>query len=250
MLNSPTNLWIKDGRMENVTGPAVIISNEKYSARTEINMENVVCRGVPVFVSYRESAEKELVAGPSEIYQVKTFLTAFIMRISQRCAPVSPRRIRLRRHRRLCRNQPSPDIFDLAPNGDVINIRDLRCGRRWQGGGYRGVQKSHRGASRDLRAVRPVPSHRYDHAKAGYDSDRTSSERDTHSARGSLPRLSGRWQSQAACLKPPAAERILLPASDCTQTESIRERWPTKWMAGSDSLDDERRSIPGWLRHG
>src|SRR6202795_3497913 len=47
-------LWIKDGRMENITGPAVIISNE-YSARTEINMENVLCRGVPVFVSYRES---------------------------------------------------------------------------------------------------------------------------------------------------------------------------------------------------
>src|SRR5438445_464779 len=47
-------LWVKDGRMENVTGPAVIISNEK-SARTEINMENVVCRNVPVFAAYRVS---------------------------------------------------------------------------------------------------------------------------------------------------------------------------------------------------
>jgi hypothetical protein len=63
-------LWIKDARMENITGPAVIISNEN-SARTEINMENVVCRSVPVFVSYRESGNS--VAGPSAIYQVKTF---------------------------------------------------------------------------------------------------------------------------------------------------------------------------------
>src|SRR6202167_3911198 len=63
-------LGIKDGRLENVTGPAVIISNEN-SARTEINMENVVCRSVPVFVSYRESSKS--VAGTSQMYQVKTF---------------------------------------------------------------------------------------------------------------------------------------------------------------------------------
>lgn len=63
-------LWVRDGRMENVNGPAVIISNEK-SARTEINMENVVCRNVPIFAGYRESGRQ--VAGPSGIYQVKTF---------------------------------------------------------------------------------------------------------------------------------------------------------------------------------
>lgn len=63
-------LWIKDGRMENISGPAVIISNEN-SARTEINMENVVCRKVPVFAAYRESAKR--VAAPAELYAVKTF---------------------------------------------------------------------------------------------------------------------------------------------------------------------------------
>src|ERR1700733_15272988 len=63
-------LWVKDGRMENISGPAVIISNEK-SARTEINMENVVCRGVPFLAAYRESTKR--VAGPTETYQVKTF---------------------------------------------------------------------------------------------------------------------------------------------------------------------------------
>jgi len=70
--NYSEELWVKDGRMENITGPAVIISNEK-SARTEINMENIVCRGVPIFASYRESGKQ--VAGPQTqtMYTVKTF---------------------------------------------------------------------------------------------------------------------------------------------------------------------------------
>ena len=63
-------LWIKDGRMENVTGPAVVISNEN-NPRTEINMEGVACRNVPVFALFRES-EKRVVA-PAGTYEVKTF---------------------------------------------------------------------------------------------------------------------------------------------------------------------------------
>jgi hypothetical protein len=63
-------LWIKDGRMENISGPAVVISNEN-NARTEVNMEAVVCRKVPVFASYRESGKE--VAGQAEMYAVKTF---------------------------------------------------------------------------------------------------------------------------------------------------------------------------------
>jgi len=63
-------LWVKDARLENVTGPAVIVSDEN-SARTEINMENVVCRSVPVFASFRDSGKQ--VAGPQEMYKVKIF---------------------------------------------------------------------------------------------------------------------------------------------------------------------------------
>ena len=66
----PDELWIKDGRMEDVSGPAVIISLEQ-NARTEINMENVVCRRVPIFALFRESGKK--VAAPSEIYEAKVF---------------------------------------------------------------------------------------------------------------------------------------------------------------------------------
>src|ERR1700726_3907338 len=63
-------LWVKDGRMEHITGPAVIISNEN-NARTEINMENVVCRKVNVFSLYRESGKR--IPGAGQTYEVKTF---------------------------------------------------------------------------------------------------------------------------------------------------------------------------------
>jgi hypothetical protein len=106
--------------MENITGPAVIISNE-YSARTEINMENVLCRGVPVFVSYRESGKS--VAGQSAIYQVKTFSHGLhyediaavgVMRDVYDSTPLN--------------TLPEPvksDILALPPMETWINIRDL-----------------------------------------------------------------------------------------------------------------------------
>jgi sugar lactone lactonase YvrE len=63
-------LWVKDGRFENIAGPAVIVSREN-SARTEINMENVVCDRVAQFAQFRESGKK--VAGPAAMYEVKSF---------------------------------------------------------------------------------------------------------------------------------------------------------------------------------
>ncbi len=66
----PDDLWIKDARLEDISGPAVIVSLEN-SARTEINMENVVCRRVPTFATFRESGRN--VVGPGAIYNVKVF---------------------------------------------------------------------------------------------------------------------------------------------------------------------------------
>lgn len=63
-------LWVKDARLDEVSGPAFVISNEN-NAHTEINMEDVVCRHVPVFASYRESGKR--VASPGPAYEVKTF---------------------------------------------------------------------------------------------------------------------------------------------------------------------------------
>jgi sugar lactone lactonase YvrE len=63
-------LWVKDGRFEDISGPAVIISNEK-NAHTEINLENIVCRHVSTFASLRESGKK--LNGKGDTYQVKAF---------------------------------------------------------------------------------------------------------------------------------------------------------------------------------
>ena len=113
-------LWIKDGRMENIKGPAVIISNEN-SARTEINMENVVCRSVPVFVSYRESGKS--VAGPSEIYQVKTFSHG--LHYEDIDAVPAMRDVYDSTPRNVLPEPVKSDILDLPAMETWINIRDL-----------------------------------------------------------------------------------------------------------------------------
>jgi sugar lactone lactonase YvrE len=66
----PDDLFVKDGRLENVTGPAVIVSLER-SPRTEVNMENVACRGVATFAFFRESGRR--LTAPAATYVVKAF---------------------------------------------------------------------------------------------------------------------------------------------------------------------------------
>jgi len=63
-------LWVKNTRFENISGPAITISNER-NPRTEINLENIACHHVPLFALLRESGQKT--AGPAEDYLVKTF---------------------------------------------------------------------------------------------------------------------------------------------------------------------------------
>lgn len=63
-------LWVKNARFEDISGPAVVISNE-HNARTEINFEDIICRHVPNFANFRESGKK--LNGAGEMYQVKTF---------------------------------------------------------------------------------------------------------------------------------------------------------------------------------
>lgn len=68
--NRAEELWIKDSRFGNISGPALVISDER-SARTQINAQNVVCTKVPFFAQFRESGK--MVAGPGNIYVVKEF---------------------------------------------------------------------------------------------------------------------------------------------------------------------------------
>lgn len=63
-------LWVKDSRFEDISGPAVVISNEDNN-RTEINLEDIVCHRVPEFAAFRESGKK--VRGAGEMYRVAAF---------------------------------------------------------------------------------------------------------------------------------------------------------------------------------
>ena len=63
-------LWIKNSRFENLSGPAVVISNDA-SRMTEINFENVICSHVPIFAKLRESGRE--FRQVSDTYQVSVF---------------------------------------------------------------------------------------------------------------------------------------------------------------------------------
>lgn len=62
-------LWVKNARLENVSGPAFIVSNEN-SRLTQINLEDIHCSKVPVFALFRESGKR--LAAPGETYRVKS----------------------------------------------------------------------------------------------------------------------------------------------------------------------------------
>ena len=63
-------LWVKDARLEDISGPAFVFGREQ-SLCNEINMEGVACRNVPVFAALRDSGKR--FAAPAEFYIVKTF---------------------------------------------------------------------------------------------------------------------------------------------------------------------------------
>ena len=63
-------LWLEDSRFENLSGPALVISDET-SARTWINVRNLACVNVPEFAHFRESDRR--MAAPGPLYVVKEF---------------------------------------------------------------------------------------------------------------------------------------------------------------------------------
>jgi sugar lactone lactonase YvrE len=63
-------LWVKDARLEEVSGPAFEFGVEN-NPRNEINMEGVACRKVPIFTALVESGRR--FKAPADTYTVKTF---------------------------------------------------------------------------------------------------------------------------------------------------------------------------------
>jgi sugar lactone lactonase YvrE len=69
-------MWAQDTRFEDISGPAITISDQN-NARTEVNLEHILCRNVKVFALLRESGRK--IAGPGETYEVKAFTHGLTM---------------------------------------------------------------------------------------------------------------------------------------------------------------------------
>lgn len=72
----PDQLWVKDCRFENISGPVVTISLEK-SPLTEIGFANAVLSNAPVFAALRESGKT--IAGKGPVYHVKNFTYGLIV---------------------------------------------------------------------------------------------------------------------------------------------------------------------------
>lgn len=68
--DKPDQLWVSDARFENISDAALVISRDT-NARTQVNLENVVCRDVPVLARLRETGKT--VESPAPIYRVARF---------------------------------------------------------------------------------------------------------------------------------------------------------------------------------
>jgi hypothetical protein len=232
-------LWLKDGRMEDVKGPAVIISNES-NARTEINMENVVCRNVPVFALYRQSAKQT--AGPSAMYNVKTFSHGLRFE-SLSTTPAIKDTFDVKPLDGL----PAPvksDILDLPPQDTWVNVRTL---------GARGDRSSD-----DTEALKKaIAEHRVIYFPSGQYrvTDTIRLKPDTvliglHPSitrillADSTPAFQGVGSPKPMLETPPGGTNIVTGIG--LYTNGINPRAvAAKWMAGSDSLMNDVRFLGG-----
>ncbi|MDL1885904.1 gluconolaconase, partial [Anaerolineae bacterium CFX8] len=113
-------LWVKNARLENISGPAFIISNEN-SRLTQINLEDIHCSKVPVFAQFRESGKR--LAAPADTYTVKSLSHGLtipdlggigVTRTTFNAAPASS-----------LPQAPPPVIKALPPTGTWTNVRSL-----------------------------------------------------------------------------------------------------------------------------
>jgi hypothetical protein len=232
-------LWVKDGRMENVTGPAVIISNEN-NARTEINMENVACRKVPLFAAYRESGKH--IGGPTEIYDVKTFSHGLHYEDTGEAPAIQD--VYETTELSALPKPVQSDILDLPPIDTWVNIRSLGAA----GDGVTDDTETFRRAISQHRAIY-VPSGQY------RVTDTITLNSDTvliglHPSvtrillADSSPAFQGVGSPKALLETPTGGTNVVTGIG--LYTNGINPRAvASKWMAGKDSMMNDVRFLGG-----
>ena len=118
--NGIDELWIKDARLEEISGPAFTFGVEE-NPRNEINMEGVACRAVPVFAELRDSGKR--FAAPAENYFVKTFSHGF--HYSDLGAQPAITNVFDATATKTFRPAVASDLAPLPPCDTWVNIRDL-----------------------------------------------------------------------------------------------------------------------------
>jgi sugar lactone lactonase YvrE len=113
-------LWVKDARLEEISGPAFMFGVEN-NPRNEINMEGVTCRAVPIFAMLRDS--RRCFAAPAETYTVKAFSHG--LHLSD--VGAAPKIKTLFDSRAAATLPPAPpsDLPDLPPRDTWVNLREL-----------------------------------------------------------------------------------------------------------------------------
>ena len=119
-------LWVKDARLEEVSGPAFLFGVES-NPRNEINLEGATCRAVPVFAALRESGKR--FAAPAETYAGEDFLPrALLLRHRGHSTDQDPVRRRCAQHLAFARSFRSARAAGPRHLGE--RPRPRRQGRR------------------------------------------------------------------------------------------------------------------------
>lgn len=115
----PDELWVENSRFEDISGPAITISEEN-NARTEISVVNSLCHNVRTFAHFRDGGSN--VASPGESYKVSSFQHGLTMQ-----GPGDTGEIRTSFDARAVTSLPSSDaaIPPLPPANTWVNLRSL-----------------------------------------------------------------------------------------------------------------------------
>ncbi len=116
----PDQLWISDGRFEDIAGPAIVVSRSA-NARTQVGLENIACRSVPNLALLRDTEARLAGAGPR--YVVDRFTHGLHLG-----GKGSPREITTTLNARPIDELPAPVASDVAPlpaSETWVNVRSL-----------------------------------------------------------------------------------------------------------------------------
>ena len=232
-------LWAKDCRFENLSGPAVIISNEK-SPHTEIGFENAVLKDVPIFALFRESGKT--VPGKGVIYRVTNFNYGLIVPGEGMTGTID-----MRYEAALLNTLPAPlppAIHALPPTETWVNVRTL------------GVKGD--GATDDTAAIRKaIAEHRVLYFPSGHYivSDSLTLKADSiliglHPTLTQFDLLDGTTGYQGigapkAVLTSPAGGSNIVSGFGIFTGGVNPRAVALLWMAGADSLVDDIRFLGG-----